>query len=349
MPLRIGKREEAGDAAVGVTGPVVPARDRVDRDIRLDVRAVAVRAEGGRRDGRIGGERVVLETELANELRHAKVALMLGHGRASETAFRIVIDGLRSIEVGVLEIGKLAQEIAPVLIERDHQLVVGLGETVEQQPARIVVIGIGVPHGKQRRDGLHRGVAGARQEVRCGADVGDARRADRPVGPRLPHDPIGDLAIVLTLRRRAEAVAHAEAGAGAAHVANDHGIAARDEQIAPLAGVGARLRRRRGTGPQLEAPVIGRQDQKRRQLGPGRIADRSGLWEIDVERQPASVPHRDVLRARRAHAKRCRPCLGVVGRRHPPPFTGSHDIGHGGNVPFELLYVTLSATWNPLQ
>ena len=185
--LAIGKREEAGDAAVGVAGAVVPARDGVDRNVRIDAGAVAIGAEGGRRDGRIGGQRVVLEAELADELGHAEVALMLGHGRASETAFRIVIDGLRPIEVGVLEIRKLAQEIAPVLIERNHQLVVGLGEAVEQQPARIVVVGIGVPHRKQRRDGLHRRVAGARQEVRRRADIGDARRADRPVGPRLPR------------------------------------------------------------------------------------------------------------------------------------------------------------------
>ena len=193
----------------------------------------------------------------------------------SEAALRIVVDRLRPIEVGVLEIGELAQQIAPVLIERDHQLVVGLGEAVEQQAARIVVIGIGVPHRKQRRDGLHRRVAGARQEVRRRADVGDAGRADRSVGPRLPHDPIGDLAIVVALGRRAEAVARAEAGAGAAHVADDDGIAARHEQIAPLAGVGARLRRRRRAGLQLEAPVVGREDQDRRQPGPGRSLARS--------------------------------------------------------------------------
>ena len=124
---------------------------------------------------------------------------MLGDRRTHEAALRIVIDGLRPIEVGVLEIRELAQQIAAILIERDHQLVVGLGQAVEQQPAGIVVVGIGVPHGKQRRDGLHRGVAGAGEKVGCGADVGDARRPDRPVGPRLPHDPIGDLAVVLAL------------------------------------------------------------------------------------------------------------------------------------------------------
>ena len=84
----------------------------------------------------------------------------------------------------ILVIGELAEQLAAVVVERDHQLVVGLGEPVEQHAAGIVVIAVRIPDREQRRDRLDRGMAGAREKVGRGADIGDARGATAPFDQR---------------------------------------------------------------------------------------------------------------------------------------------------------------------
>ncbi len=298
MPLLVGQGQEARDRAVGIAGAVHPAGDRVDRDIGAGAGGVAVGAEGARAELGIVGERVVLEAELGDEVGHMEIAEMLVHRFAAEGAVVILVDRLRAHEIRVLEIGEFRQHLAAVVVERDHQLVIGLGELGQQQPAGEIMVAPGVPDGEERGDRLDRGMAGAGEEIAGGADIGDAGRADRAVRPGLRHDPVGDLAEILALGRRAEAVARAEAGAGAAHVDDDHGIAARHEHVAILAGIGARLRACRRAVPQLEAAVIGGEDQDGRQTR-RRGLPIAPLRQVDIDREAAAVAHREIARLRR--------------------------------------------------
>ena len=174
---------------------------------------------------------------------------MLGHGLAQQRAVGILVDRLRPGEARVAEIGIVREEVASIVIERDHELVVARREPVQQHAARIEMIDIGVPDRKQRRDRLHAGMAGAGQEQGGGAEIGDAGRADDTVRPGLRDDPLGDLAIVFALGRRAEAVARAEARAGAAHVDHDERIAAGNEEVAVFRGVRRGLGRRQARRP----------------------------------------------------------------------------------------------------
>jgi hypothetical protein len=63
--------------------------------------------------------------------------------------------------------------------------------------------------------------------------------------------------VVVALARRAEAVAGAEAGAGAAYVDGDEGVAARDEEVAPAGDAGGGLGALRGVLGEREAAVVG--------------------------------------------------------------------------------------------
>ena len=85
-------------------------------------------------------------TEFSDEGRHAEVRNMLAHRRVPCVAARILIDRRRTRQVRVLEIGELAEQVAPVVIQCHHQRVIGLGQPVQQQPARVVVVDVGVPH-----------------------------------------------------------------------------------------------------------------------------------------------------------------------------------------------------------
>src|SRR5690606_28088984 len=81
--------------------------------------------------------------------------------------------------------------------------------------------------------------------------------------------------------RRAEAIAGAEAGAGAAHVDDDHRIAAGHEEIAIKRCISCRIDRAALTQP--EAAVVGREDGDGRKgllraaaVGPGGDIDVDG-------------------------------------------------------------------------
>jgi len=119
--------------------------------------------------------------------------------RVALATLGVVIDRRRAGEARVFEIGELAEQVAPVVVERDHQRVVGLRQPVQQQPAGIIVVDIGVPHRGERRDRTHRGVAATGDKVTGGADIGDAGRADSSVRPGLFNHPLDDLGVILPL------------------------------------------------------------------------------------------------------------------------------------------------------
>jgi hypothetical protein len=232
----VRKREEARDRAVGKARPVHPARDRVDRNIRADAVGVVIGAERRRAEARIVRQPVVRETKFRDEIRHVKIAEMLLHRRPDQRAV-IAIDRLRAGEARILEVGDLGQNIAPVMIETDHQLIVICRQPIEQNAARVEVIDVGVPHREQRRDRLDGRMACAGKKQRGGTEIRDSGRTDHAIGPRLRDDPVRDFAIVLPLGRGPEAVAGPKAGAGAAHIDDDERIAARHEEIAILRGI----------------------------------------------------------------------------------------------------------------
>ena len=261
--------------------------------------------------------------------------------RCSATAARasrpsvIVIDGLRPVEVGVLEIGELPQEIAPVLVERDHQLVVGLGEAVEQEPAR---------------DSSGRSRCPTRQTAarwpsprggRCSPGSPTRRRHRRCRSRRSTRRTTA----APRSNRRSRGSPRARPASGSCRACRSWRLC-RARRRRPRHSRAARTDRatcrRWGSPPssparsalQLEAAVVGRQDQDRRQPGPRRSPTGAGLRQIDVERQTASVPHRDVKRSRLADGKRCWSRLCIVGRRHTPAFTRLHRLGHGGHTPY---------------
>ena len=281
MAMPAGERQEADDRAVGEAGSVHPPGDRVDRQVLADRLGVAAGAERLGAEARIVGQAVVTETELGDEIRHAEVAAMLGDRGAAEGPVGVVVDRLRPGEGRVAEVGELAQEVAAVVVERDHQLVVVPGELVHEHATRIVVVAPRVPDREQRRDRLDRRMAGRREKGGRRPDVGDARRPDLPVRPWLADDPVRDLAAVLALRWRSEALAGAEAGAGSAHVDDDQRVAARDQEVAKPTGPGARLDGAVGQADR-EAPIVGREKQDRRPA----VGSRAGA----VRKAPVSSP-----------------------------------------------------------
>ena len=239
--LGVGQRQEARQRAVGVARAVHPAGDGVDRDVLRDLVEIVVGTERGAGEGRIVGQRIVAEFELGDEVGHAEVREMALHGLARQRAVLVVVDRHRPQQRGIGEVAELLAQVAPVVIERQHQLVVDQRQPLDQHAAGIIVVGPGVPHREQRRDRLDRRVAGAGQEIAGRAEIGDAGGADAPVAPRLGHDPVGDRLVVGALARAAEGIARAEARAGAARIDHDQRIAARHEHVAILAAVGRRL------------------------------------------------------------------------------------------------------------
>jgi hypothetical protein len=143
------------------------------------------------------------------------------------------------------------------VVERNHELVIVRREPVQQHAARVEMVHIGVPHREKRGDGFDRGMARADEEQSCGAEIGYAGRPDRAVGPRLARDPLRDLATVLPLDGRAEAVARAEARPRAAHIDDHERVAARDKEVAVLCGIWRVFGTRRRAVLQREAPVVG--------------------------------------------------------------------------------------------
>ena len=206
---------------------------------------------------------------------------------AGERAVAVLVDRLRAQQRRIGEVGELLAQVAAVVVEREHQLVVDQRQPLDQHAARIVVVGPGVPDREQRRDRLDRRMAGARQEVAGRAEIGDAGRADPAVAPRLGDDPVGDRLVVGALARRPEKIAGAEAGAGAARIDHHHRIAARHEHVAIAIAVGRRLDV--AAGRHLEPPHIGREDQDGRPA-PAGVA----VGQDDVERQPAAIGHRHI-------------------------------------------------------
>ena len=199
--FRIGQGQEPRQRAVGVARAVHPAGDGIDRDVARDLVEIVVGAERGAGEGRIVGQRIVAAFELGDEVGHAEVREMLLHRRAGERTVLVRIDRHRPEQRGIGEVAELVAKIAPVVIERQHQFVVGERQPLDQHAARIIVVGPGVPHGEQGRDRLHCLVAGAGKEIAGRAEVGDAGGADRTVAPRLGHDPVGDRLVVGALAR----------------------------------------------------------------------------------------------------------------------------------------------------
>ena len=99
---------------------------------------------------------------------------MLAHGGLHGLAVAILVDRLRTLERRVAEIAEVLDEVAPVVVERHHQRVIGLDQPIEQNAARIIMVPVGVPHGEQRRDRLHSRMASAGEEIGRRAHVRDA-------------------------------------------------------------------------------------------------------------------------------------------------------------------------------
>ena len=268
MPLRIRQAEETGDGPIRVPRPVHPAGDRIHRHVRPHALTISVGAERRRGEIRIVGQPFLLEGELVDEVGHVKIVEVLADRRAQQRAIPVLVDLRRTAQMRVLVVGEPAEQLASIMVKRDHQLVVGLGEPVQQKAARIVVLAIGVPDREQRCDGLYRRMAGASGKVGSGTDIRNAGRTDGAVRPALPDDPVDDLAVVVALLRRTEAFAHTEGCSGPPHVDHDDGIAARYKEIAVAAGGDARLGGFRRVGSQGEAPVVWRENRNRRQAVP---------------------------------------------------------------------------------
>ena len=176
--LGVGQRQETRQRAVGVARAVHPAGDGIDRDILGHLVEIVVGAERGAAEGRIVRQRVVAEFELAHEVGHAEVREMPLHRVACQRAVLVVVDRHRPLQRGIGEVAELGPEIAAIVIERQHQLVVDQRQPLDQQAAGIIVVGPGVPHREQRRDRLHRLVAGAGEKIAGRAEIGDAGGAD---------------------------------------------------------------------------------------------------------------------------------------------------------------------------
>ena len=176
--LGVGQRQETRQRAVGVARAVHPAGDGIDRDVLRHLVEIVVGAERGAGEGRIVGQRVVAEFELGDEVGHAEIREMALHRLARERAVLVVVDRHRSLQRGIGEVLELAAQIAAIVVERQHQLVVDQRQPLDQHAAGIIVVGPGVPHREQGRDRLHRLVAGAGEEVAGRAEIGDAGGAD---------------------------------------------------------------------------------------------------------------------------------------------------------------------------
>ena len=309
--LGVGQRQETRQRAVGVAGAVHPAGDGIDRHVLRHLVEIVVGAERGAGEGRIVGQRVVAEFELGDEVGHAEIREMALHRLAGERAVFVVVDRHGSLQRRIGEVLELRAQVAAVVVERQHQLVIDQRQPLDQHAAGIIVVGPGVPHREQRRDRLDRRMAGAGEEIAGRAEIGDAGGADAAVAPFLGDDPVGDGAVVGALARAAEGIARAEAGAGAARIDHDQRIAARHEHVAILPGVGRRLdvAARR----QLEAADIGRQDQH------GRPAlRRVAIRQDDIDGEPAAVSHRHVDGGGRAHPVLGRAAGKIAAGRHLP-------------------------------
>jgi hypothetical protein len=225
-----------------------------------------------------------------------KIAEVLAQRGLEQHTVAILVDRRRPVQIRILVVRELAEELAAAVVERDHQLVVGFRQPVEQQAAGIVMIAVRIPHREQRRDRLHSRMAGAGEKIGGRADVGDARGAHRAVRPTLRHDPVDDLAIIVALFRRPEPLSYAERRPGAAHVHDDQCITARHEEVAVAPRADGRLRRRRSAAAQREASIVGREADNRRQ-GLGERPTSGVRRQIDIDRQPHPVAHRYITRA----------------------------------------------------
>ena len=59
-----------------------------------------------------------------------EIAEMLAHRLVQQDPVGVLVDRLRSLEIGIAEIGKLPKDVAAVVVEADHQLVIDLGQTI---------------------------------------------------------------------------------------------------------------------------------------------------------------------------------------------------------------------------
>ena len=208
---------------------------------------------------------------------------MLADGRPAERAVAVLVDGLRAGEVGIVEIGLPCQHVAAVVVEPDHEVVVALGQLVQQDAAGIEMVDAGVPDREERRDRLDRRMAGAGEETgrrrrdrRCRSSRwrrrtrAGRRSSRRSRGNRRARWASGRLSGCRSWRR-----------CRARRRPRPHSRAARRRRDSAPRWGWARFGG--GPVPQREAAVIGRQDQDRRNVGPaarslaaGRRRRRSG-------------------------------------------------------------------------
>ncbi|MEK9722429.1 MAG: hypothetical protein VW405_02940 [Rhodospirillaceae bacterium] len=156
--------------------------------------------------------------------------------------------------------------------------------------------------------------AGWFPEVGRSTGVGDAGGADGAAAPGLAADPVGDVDVILAFRRRAEAVAAAEAGAGTAHVDRDQGVATGHEHVAVERDGGAGVDSRAMTFAQIEPAIIGRQHHDGRVLG---IAFRRA-GEVNVYGQPGAVADLHVARFQTLALVLGRAAFKIVERGNDP-------------------------------
>ena len=122
MLTPVRQREEPCDRTVGEARSVHPARDRVDCNVLADAVRVIIGTERRRTEIRIVRQPVVGEPELRDEVRHAEVAEMLRNRIANQCSV-VAIDRLGTGKARILEVGTTRQDIAPVVIEADHDLI----------------------------------------------------------------------------------------------------------------------------------------------------------------------------------------------------------------------------------
>ncbi len=84
---------------------------------------------------------------------------------ANEGAVRVVVDRLRSSEIRIAEVGKLLEDIALIMVESNHEVIIDPGQRLELDSAGEIIVGIGVPDREQRRDRFDGGMSGAGEKV----------------------------------------------------------------------------------------------------------------------------------------------------------------------------------------
>ena len=237
-----------------------------------------------------------------------------------ERAVGILVDRCRSGQIVVLEVGIVRDQVAAVEIEGIGKLAVIPRHARQQHAARIEMVRPCVPDREQRRHRLDVRMTRGGQEIGRRARIGNPGRADVAVAPGLLRDPVDRVVMVEALRRRAEPVPAAEAGAGTPHVDAHQGVTVLDEVIAVKGDGRARVDTVTVPVPKRKTAVIGREDADRR-IGLVLVL---GARKVDIDREAHAVAHR--------HVDGTQPLAFV-------PFTKAARIVSRRDVPARLRFV----------